>query len=131
MSSSRAYPTPKKYISYTPVEALLRVNLFSSYDYEFSVFGGLRLHALEFDSKKDSEYKDKYGKGMADGYSYGFTAGLSGAKYFGRNDVTPKLFGIGARAGFANFGESRLDIEGFNWYVGIDLRCRFSTDYKP
>lgn len=118
---------PKEHISYSAVEALLRVKLVYAFDYDISVFGGLRLHALEFDTEKDKEFKEDYGKGMANSYSFGYTAGISGAKFFAGNGTTPKLFGIGVRAGFANFGESKFDVTGFNWYVGVDVRASFSV----
>lgn len=115
---------PKEHISYSAVEALLRVKLVYAFDYDISVFGGLRLHALEFDTEKDKEFKEDYGKGMANSYSFGYTAGISGAKFFAGNGTMPKLFGIGIRAGFANFGESKFDVTGFNWYAGIDFSIR-------
>ena len=112
---------PKEDISYTAVEALLRAKLIYTYDYELSVFGGLRLHAIEFDTKEGERFKDRGLKDMANGYSYGYTLGFEGAKFFGGNGAIPKLFGIGARVGVANFGDNILDIGGYNWYGGIDL----------
>ena len=112
---------PKKEISYPAVEALLRTKLIYTYDYELSVFGGLRLHAIEFDTEEGKRFKDKGLKDMANGYSYSYTMGFEGAKYFGGNGAIPKLFGIGARVGVANFGDNNLDIGGYNWYGGIDL----------
>ena len=46
---------------------------------------------------------------------------FEGAKFFGGNGAIPKLFGIGARVGVANFGDNILDIGGYNWYGGINL----------
>ena len=112
---------PKEDISYTTVEALLRAKLIYTYDYELSVFGGLRLHAIEFDTKEGERFKDRGLKDMANGYSYGYTMGFEGAKFFGGNGAIPKLFGIGARVGVANFGDNILDIGGYNWYGGINL----------
>ena len=54
-----------------------------------------------------------------------YTAGISGAKYFIGNGVIPKVLGIGARVGIANFGDNGIDLVGFNWYGGIDLIMRF------
>jgi hypothetical protein len=116
---------PKEYISYTAVEALLRAKIVYSYDYEISVFGGLRLHAIEFDSEEGKIYKQEYGRDMENEDIFGLTAGISGAKYFIGNGVIPKVLGIGARVGIANFGDNGIDLVGFNWYGGIDLIMRF------
>lgn len=115
---------PKEDIDYTAVEAQLRAKLFYSFDYDLSVYGGLRLHCLEFDSQEGNLYKEKYGKDMKNGYSYGYTVGISGAKYYLGNGAMPKLLGISARFGVANFGDNILDIGGFNWYGGLDLVMR-------
>lgn len=42
----------KEEISYTAVEALFRAKVVYSYSYDLSVFGGLRLHAIEFDTEE-------------------------------------------------------------------------------
>ena len=115
---------PKEDITYTAVEAQLRAKVFYSFDYDLSVYGGLRLHALEFDTKEGERYKDKYGKDMKNGYSYGFTTGISGTKFFLGNGAMPKMLGISARFGVATFGENSLDIDGYNWYGGLDLVMR-------
>lgn len=68
---------------------------------------------------------------MKNGYSYGFTTGISGAMYFGRDGgAIPNVFGLGARFGVANFGSNILDIGGYNWYGGIDLIGRFGTHWR-
>lgn len=115
---------PKEFINYTAVEALLSAKLIYTFDYDVSVFAGLRLHAIEFDSKEGERFRGAGRKDMANGYSYGYTMGISGAKYFAGNGVMPKLFGISVRAGVANFGDNILDIGGYNWYGGIDLVMR-------
>lgn len=115
---------PREFITYTAVEALLSAKLAYTYDYDLSVFGGLRLHAIEFDTKEGEHFREAGRKDMANGYSYGYTMGISGAKYFGGNGTMPKLFGISVRAGVANFGDNILDIGGYNWYGGIDLVMR-------
>lgn len=115
---------PKEDISYTAVEAQLRAKLFLSFDYDLSVYGGLRLHCLEFDTQQSKTYKEKYGKDMKNGYSYGYTVGISGTKYYIGNGASPKLLGLSARFGVATFGENSLDIGGYNWYGGLDLLMR-------
>ena len=115
---------PKEDIHYTAIEALLRAKLYFSYDYDLSVFGGLRLHAIEFDSKEGELIKKELGKDMKNAYSYGYTMGIAGTKFFAGNGVTPKLFGIGARFGVANFGSNYFDIGGYNWYFGFDVSAR-------
>lgn len=50
------YTYSGKDISYTTIEGLFRGNVFTSYDYDLAVFGGLRLHALEIDSKTGAKY---------------------------------------------------------------------------
>lgn len=121
----------KEEISYTAVEALFRAKVIYSYSYDLSVFGGLRLHAIEFDTEEGKYYKEQGLKDMKNGYSYGFTTGISGAKYFGRDGgAIPDVFGLGARIGVANFGDNILDIDGYNWYGGIDLIVRFGTHWR-
>lgn len=112
---------PKEDIHYTAVEALLRTKIIYTFDYEFSIFGGLRLHAIEFDSEEGKKFKETFGKDMKNSYSYSYTMGFEGAKYFGGNGTMPKLFGIGARVGVANFGDNFFDIGGYNWYATLDL----------
>ena len=121
---------PKEDISYTAVEALFRAKLIYSYDYDLSVFGGLRLHAIEFDTEEGKLYKEAGRKDMKNGYSYGFTTGIAGTKYFGGIGVIPNVFGLGARIGVANFGDNILDIGGYNWYGGIDLVMRFGMNWR-
>ena len=116
---------PKEYITCTAVEALLRAKLVYAYDYEISVFSGLRLHAIEFDSEEGKIYKQEYGRDMENEDIFGLTAGISGAKYFIGNGVIPKVLGIGARVGIANFGDNGIDLGGFNWYGSVDLIVRF------
>ena len=123
MQEDIAYP--KEYITYTAVEALLRAKIVYSYDYEISVFSGLRLHAIEFDSEEGKIYKQEYGRDMENEDIFGLTAGISGAKYFIGNGAIPNLVGIGARVGIANFGDNGIDLGGFNWYGSVDLIVRF------
>ena len=122
------YTYSKKDISYTTVEALFKVNVFTSYDYDLAVFGGLRLHALEIDSKTDEKYKEKYGHTMDDFYSYGYTTGITANKYFGgANTAAAKIFGLGARIGVATFGDTDLNITGYNWYATLNVLLRVGT----
>ena len=111
----------KNDISYTAVETLLRAKLYYSYDYEIAVYGGFKLHAIELPEDDDKSYKEKFGKGMANAYSYSYTAGITGARYFGGGSVSPGIFGIELRAGMANFGDNKFDISGLNWYGNVDL----------
>ena len=122
------YTYSKKDISYTTVEALFKVNVFTSYDYDLAVFGGLRLHALEIDTKTDEKYQEKYGRTMDDFYSYGYTTGITANKYFGgANTAAPKIFGLGARIGVATFGDTDLNITGYNWYATLNVLLRVGT----
>ena len=113
---------PKEDINVTPVELLFKGKLFSSFDYDFAVFGGLRMQAFEFDSDLGEEYEEKYGKDMANGYSYGATTGIMGTKHFAE-----ELMDISFRIGVASVKETSLDIHGLNWYATID----FSLNYEP
>ena len=112
-------------VTYTAVEALFRINVFTSYDYDFAVYGGLMLHALENGAMQDDKYIEKYGRKMDDIYSYGYTTGIIGTKYFGGDNASSRIFGLGARIGVATFGDTELHITGYNWYTGIDLVVRF------
>ena len=121
------YTYSGKDISYTTIEGLFRVNVFTSYDFDLAVFGGLRLHALEIDSKTDEKYKEKFGRTMDDFYSFGYTTGITGAKYFGSGNAAPKIFGVGARIGVATFGDTDLNITGYNWYATLNVLVRVGT----
>lgn len=121
------YTYSRKDISYTTIEGLFRVNVFTSYDYDLAVFGGLRLHALEIDSKTDEKYKEKFGRTMDDFYSFGYTTGIMGAKYFGGGNAAPKIFGVGARIGVATFRDTDLNITGYNWYATLNVLVRVGT----
>ena len=120
----------KNDVSYTAVEALFRVNALTSYDYELSVYGGLRLHALENDTKQDDKYLEKYGRKMDDFYSFGYTTGIIGAWYFGGDGSTPKIFGISTRIGVATFGDTELHITGYNWYATLNFLLRGGVSNK-
>lgn len=112
---------PKEDISLTTPEFLLKAKLISTFDFDVSVFGGLRIHAFEFNQNKDKNYKQLYGKGMKDGYSYDCTSGISAVKYFFGDEVSHKIFGIGLRAGVSNIEESTLDVHGLEWFVNLDM----------
>lgn len=111
----------KEDISLTAAEFLLKAKLFTTLDFEISVFSGLRIHSFEFNQNKDEIYKEFYGKGMKNGYSYDCTSGISAVKYFFGSETRHKILGIGLRAGVSNIEESTLDIHGLEWFVNLDL----------
>ena len=45
----------------------------------------------------------------------------------GANTAAPKIFGLGARIGVATFGDTDLNITGYNWYATLNVLLRVGT----